>query len=132
MGDAKSQADEIAKKFMRFYYTAFDDTAARVKLRALYRPGSKLFFDGKECVGPDAIIQHLCQGLKFKQIKHHIKTWDVVQSGAPRALLILVCGDVKVDDSPNALKFSQAFHIVGNEQMNNFFIAQDIFRLNYG
>eukprot|EP00808_Paulinella_micropora_P002397 g19729.t1 len=109
-----------------------DDTANRPKLKGLYKPTSKLIFEGKEAVGPDAIINHLCRGVKFQKIKHHIKTFDVVPSGAPRALIIVVCGDVSIDDSPNAVKFAQTFHIVGNEQMNNFFVAQDVFRLNYG
>lgn len=48
-------------------------------------------------------------------------------------ILIMVNGDIKVDDQQNALKFSQTFQLIPTDaQCSNFWIYNDIFRLNYG
>ena len=42
----------------------------------------------------------------------------------------MVTGDLAVDGNQNPIKFAQMFHLMPENQ--NWFIANDVFRLNYG
>lgn len=47
--------------------------------------------------------------------------------------MVFVNGDLKVDDTPNPIKFSQVFHLVASDPSGKaFWVSNDLFRLNYG
>lgn len=41
------------------------------------------------------------------------------------------CGDLKIDDDANPLKYSQTFHILPTQQ-GSWWVHNDLFRLNIG
>jgi hypothetical protein len=133
MSDGKNPMAELTKQFLQFYYANIDGD--RSKLQNLYKDGSTLIFSGgkqsKTMKGRQAILTYLVKDCPIKKMKHRIVKYEVVPSGAPRALLVSVIGDVKLDNEQNAIKFSQTFHIIVNEK-NQVSIGQDIFFLNYG
>lgn len=130
-----SSADEqykrcvmIGQSFVQFYYSTFDSD--RTKLGALYKDSSLLNFDGAICQGPNAIVGKL-ESLKFQSVKHEIKSMDFMPCAV--GILVLVCGDLKVDNEANPIKFSQTFLLSPTDASgSNFFIQSDMFRLNYG
>jgi hypothetical protein len=88
----------------------------------------------------------VCQALPFQQIKHIVLTVDAQPSNPQgNALIVLVTGQVvvrpihvrerglttKIDNEPNKQQFSQAFQLVA-EGANQFYVFNDVFRLNYG
>lgn len=124
-----SNINEVGAAFVKHYYTLFDSD--RSKLAPLYREGSMLSFEGEGFQGANNIVAKLTS-LKFQRVNHNITTLDVQPSGA-NSLIIVVCGDLKVDDTPNPLKFSQTFHLIPTDpNMQDFWVHNDLFRLNYG
>ena len=53
------------------------------------------------------------------------------QPTSQNGILMLVNGDIKLEGEAHPLKFSQFFHLLGDGS-GNFYIANDIFSLNYG
>jgi len=125
---AKPDANAIATAFVKHYYTVFDTD--RSKLQNLYQASSKLTFEGSQFQGGSAIIGKL-QSLPFKKVQHAIKSVDCQPSGCG-GLIVFVCGDLKVDDGENALKFAQVFHLMPDSSGSNYWVHNDVFRLNYG
>merc|ERR1719378_772941 len=74
-------------------------------------------------------MKKLTEGLSFKTVKHVSKTMDVQPSGSG-GLLVIVTGDIFVDESKNGLKYCEVFQLKkgGN---NSFWIHNLVFRLNY-
>lgn len=51
----------------------------------------------------------------------------------PQGIIVAVSGNLIVDDNQHPLKFAQSFHLVPDPtNTNNFWVLNDIFRLNYG
>jgi len=97
-----------------------------------YHKEAQLLFEGEYYPGQDKIREKFSSFL-FKKITRKVLTFDCLPSGANNGFLVFVCGDVKFDDSENAIKFSQVFHIfAADPQLKNFIIYNDMFRLNYG
>eukprot|EP00823_Brevimastigomonas_motovehiculus_P006910 TRINITY_DN5936_c0_g1_i1.p1 TRINITY_DN5936_c0_g1~~TRINITY_DN5936_c0_g1_i1.p1 ORF type:complete len:148 (+),score=14.66 TRINITY_DN5936_c0_g1_i1:58-444(+) len=127
MTTTQPDINKIGGAFVKHYYTTFD--SERKNLANLYKDSSKLTWEGEAFQGSTAIIGKLTS-LKFTKIQHAVKTLDV-QPGN-NCIILFVCGDVKLDDSTNAIKFSQIFCLMPTDQkMSNFWVANDIFRLNY-
>jgi len=119
----------IAQAFVKHYYTLFDTD--RAKLANLYQAHSKLTFEGQLYHGSAPIIGKLTS-LNFKKVVHAIKTVDAQPSGCG-GIIVFCCGDLKIDESENAVKFAQCFHLMPTDQSaKNFWVHNDIFRLNYG
>jgi hypothetical protein len=68
--------------------------------------------------------------LTFKKVKHNIITTDC-QPSVSNGVLVFVSGDLYADDNNVPLKFSQVFHLMPAGQ-TNFYVTNDVFRLNYG
>jgi len=117
----------VGNAFVRHYYQLFD--TQRNVLASLYRDSSKLTFEKDIFVGQAAIMGKL-SSLTFQQVQHAIKSVDCQPSGC-NGILVLVTGELKVDDSPNPIKFSQLFHLLPGDN-NSFWVHNDMFRLNYG
>jgi len=127
MGDAK----QIAVGFIKFYYTNAGSKEARAKNMPVYRAESRVTFEGKEGSGIDAIAT-IFKESKFAKLAHNVKTWDVQPSPA-KGIILFITGDVKIDDNDNAVKFSHFFHLLPDPRnARNFWVSNEIFRLNYG
>ncbi|PCH38422.1 nuclear transport factor 2 [Wolfiporia cocos MD-104 SS10] len=118
----------VAKQFTDFYYTTFDTN--RSALQSLYRDHSMLTWEGTPVLGASAISEKLTT-LPFEKVAHKVTTFDA-QPSSPTlsSLLVSVTGLLLVDDSTNALQFSQVFHLIPDG--GSFYVYNDIFRLNYG
>ncbi|KAI7833428.1 putative nuclear transport factor 2 [Kickxella alabastrina] len=121
-----SNINDIAKQFTEYYYQAFD--ADRRNLAPLYRDMSMMTWESSQIQGAQAIVEKLVS-LPFQKVQHKITTVDAQQSlPGVNAILILVTGQLLVDEETNPQQFSQTFQLVENE---GFFIYNDVFRLNY-
>jgi len=119
--------EEIAKAFVGHYYNLFD-SGQRDKLSGLYGAESMLSFEAERFQGRDNIGKKLI-ALPFAAVRHQITTIDS-QPTPGNGILIFVCGNLWVDQSENALKFSQAFNLLP-QPTGGYFVLNDIFRLNY-
>eukprot|EP00460_Paracercomonas_marina_P001684 EW706611.1.p2 GENE.EW706611.1~~EW706611.1.p2 ORF type:complete len:134 (+),score=45.68 EW706611.1:47-448(+) len=126
---AAPNINTIGQAFVRHYYTLFDTD--RSKLANLYQNTSKLTFEGTFFQGAAAIIGKLT-ALNFKKVVHSIKSVDCQPSGCG-GIIVFCCGDLKLDDGENPVKFAQTFHLMPTDaSAKNFWVHNDIFRLNYG
>ncbi|KIK54562.1 hypothetical protein GYMLUDRAFT_100055 [Collybiopsis luxurians FD-317 M1] len=118
----------IAKQFVDFYYTTFDSN--RANLASLYREQSMLTWEGAPIQSATSINEKLT-GLPFEKVQHKVETLDA-QPSSPTipSIMVSVTGLLLVDDSPNALQFSQTFHLIPDG--SSYYVLNDIFRLNYG
>ncbi|KAK6850814.1 hypothetical protein PG990_008280 [Apiospora arundinis] len=118
--------EEVAKQFVTFYYSQFD--ADRKTLSALYRENSMLTFESSASLGANAIVEKLA-GLPFQQVKHQVATLDAQPSTAG-GVLVLVTGQLLVDEEQRPMNYTQTFHLV--PEGGSFFVFNDIFKLVYG
>jgi len=126
---AQVNVNTIAQAFVKHYYTLFDTD--RAKLANLYQASSKLTFEGQQFIGSGPIVGKLTS-LNFKKVVHSIKTVDAQPSGCG-GIIVFCCGDLKIDDSENPVKFAQCFHLMPTDaSAKNFWVHNDLFRLNYG
>ncbi|KII89267.1 hypothetical protein PLICRDRAFT_698354 [Plicaturopsis crispa FD-325 SS-3] len=120
--------NSIAKQFTDFYYTTFDSN--RAGLQNLYRDVSFLSWEGTPIQGATNISEKLTN-LPFEKVQHKVTTLDAQPSSPTIASLIVsVTGLLVVDDSTNALQFSQVFQLIPDN--GSYYVLNDIFRLNYG
>ena len=128
MASNQQQIEQIGRAFVSHYYTTFDKD--RSQLGPLYQPQSLLSFEGANFVGPQQIVEKFVS-LPFKALQHEIKSCDCAPSAA--GILVFVTGDLKVDGEANPLKFSQVFLLIPVQpNTSNFYVHNDVFRLNYG
>ncbi|KAK9894005.1 nuclear transport factor 2 [Cystobasidium minutum MCA 4210] len=124
MGDINA----IAKQFTEFYYSTFDSD--RSSLAALYRDHSMLTFEAEQFQGASGIIEKL-KNLPFQKVQHKIVTLDAQPSSPTTAsLMVLVTGQLMVDDSPHPMNYSQTFQLL--PEGGSYYVFNDIFRLVYG
>merc|ERR1719251_862525 len=102
-------AQDIATHFVKHYFGLFDG-GNRAQLGSLYRDQSMLSFEGEAFKGVQQIINKLTN-LKFQKSQHSVNNM-LVQDTGDGGMMILVIGSIKVDDSPNSIKFSQNFLIM--------------------
>ncbi|CDO52884.1 hypothetical protein DV451_000662 [Geotrichum candidum] len=117
----------VAQQFTTFYYQQFD--ADRAQLGNLYRDSSMLTFETSQVQGAKSIVEKLVS-LPFQKVGHRITTLDA-QPASPTGgdIIVMVTGELLVDEEQNAQRYSQVFHLVPED--NSFFVFNDIFRLNY-
>eukprot|EP01084_Bolivina_argentea_P034026 62940_1 len=120
-----SDPNAIGKSFVEHYYTTY--CANRNGLSNLFKERSMMTYEGSQHQGTKSIMEKL-SSLSFKTIKHDTKTMDVQPSGAG-GLIIVVTGDLFIDNSKNPIKFSEIFHLMKDN--NAFWIHNLVFRLNY-
>lgn len=81
------------------------------------------------------VVVNVCQGLPFQKVVHQVVTYDAqpMMSVQPQGILVFVNGNMKVDDSEHPMKFAQVFHLLPDpSQPGQYWVASDVFRLNYG
>jgi hypothetical protein len=117
----------VAQQFTNFYYQQFDSD--RSQLGNLYRDSSMLTFETSQVQGAKNIVEKLVS-LPFQKVGHRITTLDA-QPASPTGgdIIVMVTGELLVDEEQNAQRYSQVFHLVPEE--NSFYVFNDIFRLNY-
>lgn len=117
----------VAEQFTTFYYQQFDQD--RSQLGNLYRDASMLTFETSQVQGAKDIVEKLVS-LPFQKVGHRITTLDA-QPASPTGgdIIVMVTGELLVDEEQNAQRYSQVFHLV--PEQNSFYVFNDIFRLNY-
>ncbi|CCG82283.1 Nuclear transport factor 2 [Taphrina deformans PYCC 5710] len=118
----------LGQQFCDFYYKTFDSD--RSQLVSLYREHSMLTFENSQTQGHQAIVTKL-QELPFKKVAHRVSTLDA-QPSSPSGggVLVMVTGELMIDDEQNAQRYSQVFHLL--PEGGSFYVLNDIFRLNWG
>ncbi|PHH70481.1 hypothetical protein CDD82_7087 [Ophiocordyceps australis] len=120
--------EAIAKQFVEIYYKTFDSD--RKNLAALYRDQSMLTFESASVLGVNNILQKLAN-LPFQQVKHQISTLDAQPSNAEGGIMILVTGQLLVDEEQRPMNYTQTFQLL-RDPNNQYFVFNDIFKLVYG
>ena len=150
-----AQAGQIAMQFVQHYFTTFDGN--RSLLQPLYRDSSVLTFEDRVFRGPRDIMQKL-QGLPRVTHDGASCTIDVQVSegwvsrtlidwlyltdldgmcfifsqpvNATAIILVFITGQLCIEAN-QPIKFTQVFLLM-QEGGANYFVRNDIFRLNYG
>ncbi|KAK1675711.1 nuclear transport factor 2 [Colletotrichum godetiae] len=118
--------EEIAKQFIEFYYNQFDTD--RKQLASLYREGSMLTFESASSLGVNSIVEKL-SSLPFEKVKHQVTTLDS-QPTTEGGIIILVTGQLLVDEEQRPMSYTQAFQLL-RDSLGNYFVFNDIFKLVY-
>ncbi|KAG5925690.1 Nuclear transport factor 2 [Claviceps africana] len=120
--------EEVAKTFIQFYYNKFDED--RKELAGLYRNNSMLTFESASSLGVEAIAKKLTN-LPFQKVKHQVSTLDAQPSNDNGGIIILVTGQLLVDEEQRPMSFSQSFQL-SLDGAGQYFVFNDIFKLVYG
>ncbi|KAK1632230.1 hypothetical protein QYE76_006545 [Lolium multiflorum] len=120
--------DGVAKAFVEHYYRTFDSN--RAGLVGLYQEGSMLSFEGEKFMGAAAISAKLTS-LPFDKCLHKVVTVDCQPAGPTGGVLVFVSGSLQAGEGEHQIKFSQMFHLMPVGP-GNFYVQNDMFRLNYG
>ncbi|GAB0131735.1 hypothetical protein EsDP_00000194 [Epichloe bromicola] len=120
--------EEVAKQFIEFYYNTFDGD--RKALGSLYRENSMLTFESASFLGAANIVEKLAE-LSFKQLKHQVSTLDAQPSNDSGGIIILVTGQLLVDEEQRPINFSQSFQLI-HDAAGQYFVYNDIFKLVFG
>ncbi|KAJ5876259.1 Nuclear transport factor 2 Eukaryote [Penicillium soppii] len=87
----------IARAFVEHFYRTFDNYEARSSLASLYRPESKLRWEGQEFQGAQDIIAQLIKP-EMKTVKTKINTTDPSPS-VDNGVLVVVTGNLVIDNA---------------------------------
>ncbi|ODV87029.1 hypothetical protein CANARDRAFT_16518 [[Candida] arabinofermentans NRRL YB-2248] len=118
--------NSLAQEFCTFYYDQFDKD--RAQLGNLYRDHSMLTFESSQIQGARNIIEKLTN-LGFTKVVHRISTLDAQPASENGDVLVMVTGELIIDDESNSQRYSQVFHLIPDS--GSYFVLNDIFRLNY-
>ncbi|KAI5866131.1 NTF2-like protein [Durotheca rogersii] len=118
---------QVATLFVEYYYNSFDQN--RASLSSLYRDSSVLTFESASFKGAQGIIEKL-QSLPFQQIKHQVSTIDPQPGLGPGHILVLVTGQLLVDEEQRPMSYAQSFYLV--PEGPSYYVHNDIFKLVYG
>lgn len=116
----------LAQQFTEFYYNQFDSD--RSQLGNLYRDQSMLTFETTQLQGAKDIVEKLVS-LPFQKVAHRITTLDAQPASPNGDVLVMITGDLLIDEEQNAQRFSQVFHLM--PEGSSYYVFNDIFRLNY-
>lgn len=87
-----------------------------------------LSFENTQVLGSADIIEKLVS-LPFQKVAHRISTLDAQPASPNGDILVMVTGELLIDEEQNAQRYSQVFHLI--PEGSNYFVYNDIFRLNY-
>ncbi|KAG5945308.1 Nuclear transport factor 2 [Claviceps sorghi] len=120
--------EEVAKQFVQFYYNTFDSD--RKGLASLYRDNSMLTFESSSSLGAANITEKL-SALPFEKVKHQVSTLDAQPSNDNGGIIILITGQLLVDEEQRPMNFSQSFQL-SRDGSGSYFVYNDIFKLVFG
>ncbi|KAK4130971.1 NTF2-like protein [Trichocladium antarcticum] len=115
----------IATQFVTHYYSTFDTD--RKNLAGLYRENSMLTFEGTQQLGAASIAEKLVS-LPFRTVKHEFAE-PHAQPTPNGGIIILVTGQLKVDEETQPLGYTQAFQLC-QDPAGQWFVYNDIFKLS--
>ncbi|TPX18069.1 uncharacterized protein E0L32_011839 [Thyridium curvatum] len=141
-----AEYENVAKQFVEFYYNSFDSdrktlaglyvspaSEAPYKERlvnmAVQRDNSMLTFESASSLGATAIVEKL-SGLPFQKVKHQVSTLDA-QPTVEGGVIILITGQLLVDEEQRPMNFSQTFQLM-KDASGQYFVFNDIFKLVFG
>ncbi|KAG4406750.1 hypothetical protein JTP64_004134 [Candida tropicalis] len=116
----------VATEFTTFYYNQFDSD--RSQLGNLYRNESMLTFETSQLQGARDIVEKLTS-LPFQKVAHRISTLDAQPASPNGDILVMVTGELLIDEEQNPQRYSQVFHLIPDA--GSYYVFNDIFRLNY-
>lgn len=87
-----------------------------------------LTFESSASLGANAIVEKL-SSLPFQQVKHQVSTLDA-QPGVNGGVLVLVTGQLLVDEEQRPMNYTQTFQLL--PEGGSFYVFNDIFKLVYG
>lgn len=122
----KVDFNTVATEFCNFYYQQFDTN--RSQLGNLYREQSMLTFETSQLQGNKDIVEKLVS-LPFQKVVHRVSTLDAQPASPNGDILVMVTGELLIDDEQNTQRYSQVFHLIPDG--NSYYVFNDIFRLNY-
>lgn len=94
----------------------------------LYRNESMLTFETSQLQGAKDIVEKLVS-LPFARVQHRITTLDAQPASPSGDVLVMITGDLLIDEEQNPQRFSQVFHLI--PEGSSYYVFNDIFRLNY-
>ncbi|KAF4122684.1 Nuclear transport factor 2 (NTF2) domain [Geosmithia morbida] len=118
----------MSKQFVELYYNQFDSD--RKALASLYREQSMLTFESSSVLGATAITDKL-SSLPFGTVKHQVSTLDAQPGIVDGGIVILVTGQLLVDEEQRPMNYTQAFQLA-RDPSGQYFVFNDIFKLVYG
>ncbi|KAG7884095.1 hypothetical protein KL938_001967 [Ogataea parapolymorpha] len=92
------------------------------------REHSMLTFESSQIQGARNIIEKLTS-LGFNKVAHRISTLDAQPASENGDVLVMVTGELLIDDEQNTQRYSQVFHLIPDA--GSYYVLNDIFRLNY-
>lgn len=87
-----------------------------------------LTFESSQVQGARSIIEKLTS-LPFQKLQHRISTLDAQPASENGDVLVMVTGELLIDEEQNAQRYSQVFHLIPDS--GSYYVLNDIFRLNY-
>ncbi|KAK0641087.1 nuclear transport factor 2 [Cercophora newfieldiana] len=114
---------QLLAQFVTHYYSTFD--ADRKNLAPLYRDTSMLTFQSDQVLGASAITEKLA-GLPFQKVVHKYDRTDAQPT--PNGILIVVAGQLLVDDGEQPLSYTQTF-LLAQDGSGSYYVQNDVFNL---
>ena len=74
-----------------------------------------LSYDGQQFLGAVEILNKL---RTLPSVKHHVLSADLQPTSS--GVICFICGEICIDNDPNAIKFSQVFNIVKSPEGSYF------------
>lgn len=87
-----------------------------------------LTFESSQMQGARNIIEKLTS-LPFQKVQHRISTLDAQPASEAGDVLVMVTGELLIDEEQNPQRYSQVFHLMPDN--GSYYVLNDIFRLNY-
>eukprot|EP00922_Rhytidocystis_sp_ex-Travisia-forbesii_P035076 GHVS01052081.1.p1 GENE.GHVS01052081.1~~GHVS01052081.1.p1 ORF type:complete len:140 (+),score=22.97 GHVS01052081.1:222-641(+) len=115
--------DALGKQFAEQYFNSF--TANRGNIEAMFRAQSMLSWEGQQFQGSANVMKKISE---LPTMTYKLASLDC-QPACDNGILIVVAGDVKIDDNSNAMKFMQVF-VLRRTSTGTYYIFNTIFRLN--
>lgn len=79
---------------------------------------------------PDSALTTILQSLPFQKVVHQVSTQDA-QPGPNNGVVVLVTGQLLVDEEQRPMNYTQAFQLLP-DGAGGYYVYNDIFKLVYG
>lgn len=123
----EAKFDSIGQAFTQHYFTCFQSPEGRAQLRSLYGGDSVMTWMGEKFMGTDAVMNKLLS-LSFRKLAYDSVVTEF-QPGPAMSILILVSGEMKIDDEVNSMRFVQTF-VIAPSSPGQYYIMNEIFSFN--
>eukprot|EP00922_Rhytidocystis_sp_ex-Travisia-forbesii_P029976 GHVS01043953.1.p1 GENE.GHVS01043953.1~~GHVS01043953.1.p1 ORF type:complete len:133 (+),score=23.65 GHVS01043953.1:145-543(+) len=121
--ELNSNFEVLGKQFAEQYFHTF--TANRGSITAMFGTQSMLSWEGQQFQGAANVMKKISE---LPTMTYKLASLDC-QPTYDNGILIVVAGDVKIDDNINSMKFMQVF-VLRCTPAGSYYIFNTIFRLN--